>query len=161
MNESVYSKYPKFLRKTIKRTWWRFTNLSFRQFFLEFVLRRFHTIRLDEAPYYHFTPIDDVILEHIHVTERPEFFVMIKPSGLPHEVRIKGYIKEFGLEISREELYHNFFELAYHIFAIDKIHDYRYSLPEGFIWLKLLETFYPDCCRRVKFSISETGVKRA
>ena len=142
--------YTKFLQKVIKRTCWRFTNLSFRQFFLEFVLRRFKTICLDEAPHYQFTPLDESLLEQISLAEPFEFFVMIKPSGLPHEARIKSYIEEYELEISREEAYHNFPELAFHIFGIDKIHDYRYSLPEGFIWLKLLEVFYPECCRQSK-----------
>ena len=161
MNEITYTR---FLKKAIKRTWWRLTNLSFRQFFLEFVLRRFKTIRLEQIPHYKFTPIANDDLQQIQLTKSPEFFVMIKPSGLPHEECIKSYLNDFGLEISREELYHNFPELAFHIFAIDKIHDYRYSLPEGFIWLKLLETFYPACCRDSKIlyihNSSEKQLKR-
>lgn len=145
----------------MKRTWWRLTNLSLQQFFMEFVLRRFKTIRLDEAPCYHFTPIDAQVLGQEPLTEAPEFFVMIKPSGLPHEGRIKHYIDDLGFEISREERYHNFFELAYHIFAIDKIHDYRYDLPEGFIWLKLLEIFYPECCRQSKILFIHNGNEKS
>lgn len=147
----------KFLRKLIKRTWWRMLNLSWRQFLKEFVLRQFTTVTLDTLPCYSFAPLDPQRLQKLIVPQPYEFFVMIKPSGLHKEAEIKEVITQFGLEISREACYHNFFEIAAHIFNIAKIHDYRHNLPEGFLWLKLLELFYPETCQQMKVLYIKNG----
>ena len=155
MNIAVYAK---FLRKVIKRTYWRMTNLSARQFWWECVLRQFRTVTFSTIPRYKFPPLDRETLEQIPLPQPLEFFVMIKPSGLPHEAAIRRLIAQSGLTISREETYGNFFEIAAHIFRIDTIHDYRYALPEGYIWLCLLEHFYPNFCQQVKiFYIKESN----
>lgn len=143
---------------------WRMTNLSARQFWWECVLRQFQTVAFDALPHYEFPPIAPERLHQIILPEPLEFFVMIKPSGLPQEAAIRKLIAQSGLTISREETYHNFFEIAAHIFRIDKIHDYRYALPEGYIWLRLLEHFYPQACQQMKVlyiqDSDETALKR-
>ncbi len=164
MSNTSFAKNVIFVRKIIKRTYWRLTNLSRKQFFLEFVLRRFTTVRLDASPEYHFTPLDQGKFAKVMLPDTPEFFVMIKPSGLPREHDIKRLISQAHFHISHEEVYHNFFELAFHIFHIDKIHDYRHHLPEGYLWLKLLKHFYPAHCHTAKILYirngSEAGLKR-
>lgn len=142
--------YVKFLRKVIKRTYWRMTNLSARQFWWECVCRQFRTVTFDTLPHYEFPPIPPEELYRIALPQPLEFFVMIKPSGIPQEAAIRALIAQAGLTISHEETYDNFFEIAAHIFRIDKIHDYRYALPEGYIWLRLLEHSYPQTCQQVK-----------
>lgn len=142
--------YTKFLRKVIKRTYWRMTNLSARQFWLECVFRQFRTVTFATVPHYEFPPIEPEALKRIELPDPLEFFVMIKPSGLAKEAAIRQLIDQSGLIISHEQTYQNFFEIAAHIFKIAKIHDYRYALPEGFIWLHLLEHFYPQTCQQMK-----------
>ncbi|GAK60280.1 hypothetical protein U27_00171 [Candidatus Vecturithrix granuli] len=156
MNISSYARV-KFLHKLIKRTWWRMINLSWKQFIVEFILRQFTTITLDTLPQYTFAPLDPQDIEDIPLPEPHEFFVMIKPSGLHKETEIKALIAQFHLEISREECYQNFFEIAAHLFNIAKIHDYRHHLPEGFLWLKLLELFYPATCQEMKVLYIKNG----
>ena len=156
MNASFYAKYT-LLRKIIKRTYWRMTNLSWKQFLVECVLRQLKTVHLATVPFYPFNPIVPETWAKIVLPEEREFFVMIKPSGLPKESDIKKLIAEFNLRISREETYQNFFEIAAHIFQIAKIHDYRYALPEGYIWLKLLEVFYPETCQQTKILYIQNG----
>ncbi len=147
----------KFLRKLIKRTFWRLTNLSMRQFFKAFVLRRLTTVVLDVLPCYDFPPLNQHQL-HKTIVPRPlEFFIMIKPSGLHKESEIKAIILQNHLHISREETYQNFFEIAAHLFNIAKIHDYRHNLPEGFLWLKLLELYYPETCQITKILYVANG----
>lgn len=141
----------------MKRTWWRLTNLSARQFLKEFILRRFTTITLDELPDYTFPPLDPRRLREIVAPHPREFFVMIKPSGLHKEAEIREVIAQFNLDISGEECYDNFFEIAAHIFKISKIHDYRHNLPEGFLWLKLLELYYPETCQKMKILYIKHG----
>ena len=133
------------------------TNLSTRQFLKEFVLRQFTTIALEMLPHYSFAPLDPQRLQNTVVPQPHEFFVMIKPSGLHKEHEIKALINQFDLEISREECYDNFFEIAAHIFNIAKIHDYRHNLPEGFLWLKLLELYYPETCQNMKVLYVKNG----
>jgi hypothetical protein len=133
------------------------TNLSLKQFILEFIFRRFKTVDLDAVPHYTFKQINQEDLENVVLPEKREFFVMIKPSGLHKEAEIKQLIAQFNLTISREETYFNFSEIASHIFDIAKIHDYRHRLPEGYIWLKLLEYFYPEACQRTKILYIQDG----
>lgn len=147
----------RFLRKLVKRTYWRMTNLSWKQFLLEFGFRRFKTVHLDAVPQYTFKPIDQEQLENIVLPEKQEFFVMIKPSGLHKEAEIKQLIAQFNLTISGEETYNNFFEIASYIFDISKIHDYQHALPEGYIWLKLLDLFYPKTCQQTKILYVQNG----
>jgi hypothetical protein len=156
MNASFYAKYT-LLRKVIKRTYWRMTNLSWKQFLFECVLRQIKTVHLATVPSYPFNPIVPEAWAKIVLPEEREFFVMIKPSGLHKEADIKKLIAEFHLRISREETYQNFFEIAAHIFQIAKIHDYRHALPEGYIWLKLLEEFYPETCQQTKVLYIQNG----
>lgn len=156
MNTSCYAKV-KFLRRLIKRTWWRMRNLSWKQFLGEFVLRQFTTITFDTLPHYTFAPLNPESFKEIAAPTPPEFFVMIKPSGLHKETEIKALIAQFHLEISREEDYHNFFEIAAHLFNITKIHDYCHQLPEGFLWLQLLELFYPATCQEMKVLYVKNG----
>ncbi len=144
----------------IKRTYWRMTNLSCQQFLFEFIFRRFKTVQLDAAPDYTFTPIDQKDLEKIVLPEKREFFVMIKPSGLHKEAEIKKLIAQFNVMIAREETYHNFFAIACSIFHLSKIHDYRHSLPEGYLWLKLLELFYPETCQKTKVLYIQNGSEK-
>lgn len=132
-------------------------NLSWKQFLGEFVLRQFTTIALDTLPQYTFAPLDPQDIEDTPLPEPHEFFVMIKPSGLRKETEIKAVIAQFHLEISREEDYHNFFEIAAHLFNVAKIHDYCHQLPEGFLWLKLLEVFYPATCQEMKVLYIKNG----
>ena len=150
----------RFLRKIIKRTYWRMINLSLKQFICEFVFRQFKTIHLDAVPHYTFKPINQEDVEQIVLPEKREFFVMIKPSGLHKEAEIKGLIEQFNLAISREETYCNFSEIASSIFDISKIHDYRHALPEGYIWLKLLEHFYPETCQNTKILYIQNGSEK-
>lgn len=132
------------LRKTVKRNVWRLFNLSFKQFFLEFVLRRFRTVELDKRPHYEFDPIALTDLAAIDLQSPLPFFLMVKPSGLAELDVIKRLITDAGMEITEQLELNCFFELAHHIFNIDKIHDYRHDLPEGHIWLKLLELFFEE-----------------
>lgn len=132
-------------------------NLSWKQFFVEFILRQFTTIALDTLPQYTFAPLDPQDIEDMIIPEPLEFFVMIKPSGLHKETEIKALIANFHLEISREECYQNFFEIAAHIFNIAKIRDYRHNLSEGFLWLKLLELNYPETCQKMKVLYIKNG----
>lgn len=153
--------YFKFLQKIIKRTYWRMTNLSARQFWLECVCRQFPTVMFATVPHYEFPPLDPEALKRVELPDPLEFFVMIKPSGLPQKTAIRKLIDQSGFIISHEEAYQNFFEIAAHIFKIDKIHDYRYALPEGYIWLQLLEHFYPQTCQQMTLLYIQNGDEAA
>lgn len=149
------------LRKMVKRTYWRMMNLSCQQFVRECVFRQFRTVTFDAVPQYTFAPIDPEKFARIILPHPPEFFVMIKPNGIPKESAIKAMLARQKLFISHEDTYHNFFDLSYHIFQIAKIHDYRYALPEGYIWLRLLEHFYPEHCQTTKIVFIRNGSESA
>jgi hypothetical protein len=136
------------------------TNVSLKQFLCEFVFRRFKTVHLDVIPHYSFKAITQEGLEKVVLPEKREFFVMIKPSGLHKEAEIKELIAQFHLVISREETYQNFSEIAASMFNIAKIHDYRHALPEGYIWLTLLEYFYPETCQITKVLYIQNGSEK-
>ncbi len=146
-----------FIRKFIKRMKWRIANLSLKQFVLEFVFRRFNTIELDAVPSYDFHEIDRKALDSQALSKPKAYFLMIKPNGLHKEGEIKKWIDNAGLMIYREVNLYDFFSIAFHLFNIPKIKDYWNDMPEGLIWLNLLERFYPETCRNLKVLYIKNG----
>lgn len=131
--------------KFIKRLIWRWKNLTLEDFINSYRPVKINLSKLDIERY-------DSYLQSkpsFHLLEQNfSPFIVIKPSGVEHEDKIKELLEKKKVEILEEKSIDNYVRFGLHLY-IRPYHDMKQIL-NSYLWFALDEYLYPDKLDKTK-----------